>query len=183
MDATLSATLEDYVGVIFRLQKEKKYARVREIARRSQVAKSAVTCALRTLSEKGLVNYEPYEPVTLSTEGSEQAERILLRRHILEDFLANVLGLAPDRAEAAACGMEHAIAPQSMERFGCFLAFVHRNRDGDASWLAKFRGFLHESGNSGGCQDCIAAYMEQMKADASKGIDPKIAPKDRSNAQ
>jgi len=183
MDVTLSATLEDYLGVISRLQKERKYARVRDIAKRSKVAKSAVTFALRTLSEKGLVNYEPYEPVTLSPEGSEQAERILLRRRILEDFLVNVLGLAPDRAEAAACGMEHAIDPESMERFVCFLAFVHRNRDGDASWLDEFRGFISEGANGGGCRDCIAAYLERMKADASQEINPEIPSKDLPDAQ
>lgn len=183
MDAMLSATLEDYLGVIFRLQKEKKYARVRDIAQRSQVAKSAVTFALRTLSEKGLVNYEPYEPVTLSPEGSEQAERILLRRRILEDFLANVLGLTPERAEAAACGMEHAIDPESMERFVCFLAFVHRNQDGNTSWLDEFWNFIREGADNGGCQDCIAAYLERIQTNASEESGLEVAPKDSSYVQ
>lgn len=178
MDATLSATLEDYLSVIFRLQKEKKYARVRDIARQSRVAKSAVTSALRSLSEKGLVNYEPYEPVTLSPEGSKQAERILLRRRILEDFLANVLGLAPDRAEAAACGMEHALDPESTERFVCFLAFVHGNRDGDASWLDEFRDFIRVGADSKGYRGCINAYLGRMKPDTSKKITSEITAKE-----
>lgn len=167
MPTALSATLEDYLGVIFRLQQEKQFARVRDIADRSNVAKSAVTSALRALSEKGLVNYEPYEPVTLSPEGSEHAERIILRRQILEDFLANVLGLEKNHAMSTACNMEHAVDRESMERFVCFLAFVHRKGNSEANWLSEFRQFIGGGANNRTCKDCIKHYLERMKQGAA----------------
>jgi DtxR family Mn-dependent transcriptional regulator len=68
----LSATLENYLEAIFRLEEEKGFARVRDISSGLDVAKSAVTTALQSLSEKGLVRYEPYEPVRLSAEGRRE---------------------------------------------------------------------------------------------------------------
>ena len=61
----LSSTLEDYLEAICRLEQEKGFARVRDIARALGVANSTATAALQALSKKGLINYEPYEPVTL----------------------------------------------------------------------------------------------------------------------
>ena len=58
MTEDLSATLQDYLGVIHRLQRQRQFARVRDIAGELDVVKSAVTTALRSLADKGLVHYE-----------------------------------------------------------------------------------------------------------------------------
>ncbi|MBN1809477.1 MAG: metal-dependent transcriptional regulator [Planctomycetes bacterium] len=163
MGAVLSAALEDYLGVIFHLQQEKRFALVRDIADRSNVAKSAVTSALRTLSERGMVNYKPYEPVTLSAKGNEQAEWLMLRRQILEDFLTNILGLDPDRVSVTACDMEHAVDRESMERFICFLAFMHSKGTGKTNWISGFRRFVDRGANNSTCKNCIKQYLEQLK--------------------
>jgi len=44
----LSATLEDYLQVIFRFQQEKQFARISEVASSLKVARSAVTAALHS---------------------------------------------------------------------------------------------------------------------------------------
>lgn len=164
MTTPLSAALEDYLGVILRLQQERRVARVRDIADQSNVAKSAVTAALKTLSAKGLVNYEPYEPVTLTSEGAEQAEYILLRRRLLEDFLTSVLALEPVRAAAAAGDMEHAVDREAMERFVCFLAFVNQQHEGRTSWLAEFRSFVAGGTDNAACRACIQAHLERLRS-------------------
>ena len=61
----LSASLEDYLEAILHLVTEKQVARSRDIAKRLRVNRSSVTGALQALAKKGLVNYEPYEAVTL----------------------------------------------------------------------------------------------------------------------
>ena len=73
MTRPLSATQEDYVETIFRLAEENRVARVKDIAAHLGVHKSTVTGALRSLSEMGLVNYEPYGYITLTAVGEQRA--------------------------------------------------------------------------------------------------------------
>jgi len=162
----LSSTLEDYLEAIFRIEREKRFARVRDISSALSVAKSAVTAALQTLSQKQLVNYEPYEPVTLTPEGHRVAERIDLRHRIIEDFLRNVLALEPERAQSIACGMEHAIDREALERFVCFLAFVKQRHAQGGQWLQEFRRFIAEGVHDRTCEQCIEEYLENLEADA-----------------
>jgi len=156
----LSATLENYLETIFRLEEEKGFARVRDISSALDVAKSAVTTALQSLSEKGLVKYEPYEPVTLSGEGRQKASRVVLRHRVMEDFLRNVLGLEAERADSIACGMEHAIDRDALDRFVCFLAFVGRRREEGESWLDEFRRFISEGTAEQTCEECMQQYLQ-----------------------
>ena len=159
MNQRLSSTLEDYLETIFRLEQERRFARVRDISAALNVAKSAVTTALQSLSDKGLVNYKPYEPVTLSAEGRDRAGRIVLRHRVMEDFLHNVLGLDPERADSMACGMEHAIDRDALDRFVCFLAFVGKRREGGESWLDEFRQFIREGTAEKTCEECMQQYL------------------------
>ncbi len=168
MAAELTATLEDYLETIFRLEQEKHFARVRDISASLDVAKSAVTTALQSLSAKGLVNYEPYEPATLSPEGRRRAERIALRHRVIEDFLESVLGLPEERADSIACGVEHAIDRDALDRFVCFLAFVGKRRGEGESWLEEFRRFIREGTAEETCQECVQQYLEAAGIEAEQ---------------
>ncbi len=160
MTQELSATLEDYLETIFRLERDRGFARVRDISAGLDVAKSAVTMAMKSLAEKGLVNYEPYEPMTLSAEGRRLASRIVLRHSVLEDFLGHVLGLEADRADAIACGMEHALDREALNRLVCFLAFLARGEDEGRNWLAEFRRCIQAGDADHTCEKCMDQYLE-----------------------
>lgn len=161
--AKLSPTLEDYLEVIWGLEQQKGFARVRDIAEAMGVANSTGTAALQTLHEKGLVNYKPYEPVTLSAAGREKSDSIVLRHRIVEDFLVNVLDIAPERAEPIACGMEHVVDREALQRFICFLAFIKQHSPGGIDWLGQFRQFIKEGTDDQTCRECVEAYMEQLQ--------------------
>jgi len=168
MVSQLSPTLEDYLQAILRIEREKHFARVRDISDALSVAKSAVTNALRRLSEKDLVNYRAYEPVTLSTAGRRRAEKILLRHRIIVHFLENILGLEPNRAEPVACGMEHAIDRDALERFTCFLAFVGHRREEGQSWLDEFQCFINEGAGEQTCEQCIEEYLRKLRTNSAE---------------
>ena len=70
----VSAAMEDYLEAIFHLVVEKQVARARDIAEGLKVSRSSVTGALQSLAEKGLVNYEPYEVITLTRKGKKIAD-------------------------------------------------------------------------------------------------------------
>ena len=69
MSAVLSASLEDYLKAIFRIVAVKQAARAKDISARLSVSNSSVTGALRTLADRGLINYAPYDLITLTPLG------------------------------------------------------------------------------------------------------------------
>jgi len=120
----LSSALEDYLEAMARVSAQKGAARVRDIAAALSVHKSSVTAALRALSQKGLVDYAPYEIATLTPQGQQVAERIARRHEVIRDFLVEVLSVDDDVAEANACRMEHDLDREVLERLRLFAEFV-----------------------------------------------------------
>lgn len=59
---------------------------------------------MRALAERGLVNYAPYDLITLTAEGLRAARDITRRHEVLRDFFIEVLSVNPlCRAPAAVC--------------------------------------------------------------------------------
>ncbi len=87
----ISGALEDYLEVILYLEKNQKVARVKDIADRMGILRGSVTSGLKSLSEKGLVNYEPYKFITLTPKGEKIAKEITRRHYTIKDFLKTVL--------------------------------------------------------------------------------------------
>ena len=54
----LTTSMEDYLEAISILEEDKKYVRVRDIARHMKVKMPSVTGALKSLTERKLVNHE-----------------------------------------------------------------------------------------------------------------------------
>jgi len=159
----LSSTLEDYLETIYRIEKKKRVARPRDISRAQNVAGSTVTAALQSLAQKGLINYEPYEVITLTEDGRKRADQLFVRHNIIEDFLKNILGLEAERAAATACDMEHAVDQEALECFVCFLAFMKRHSPDAAKWLDDFRHFVDEGVNGRSCKECVKEYMKELR--------------------
>jgi len=163
VDDQLSRTLEDYLQAIYRIEAEKRVARPRDICKAQGVAASTVTAALQSLGDKGLINYEPYELITLTAEGREKAEQLATRHHIVRNFLEDILGLQASEAEATACEMEHAVGPHALERFVCFLAFVGRHSPAGVDWLDEFRRFMQEGADGHSCEECVKEYRKTLQ--------------------
>lgn len=166
MAEELTSTLEDYLETIYCLEEEKRVARPRDIAEAQGVARSTVTAALQSLSEKGLINYEPYELITLTEEGQQKAQRLDSRHRIMRDFLESILGLDAQRADETACGMEHAVERDVLERFTCFLAFMRRCSTDGTGCLEQFREYIEEHTGPDGCHECLDNYVEKLEAES-----------------
>jgi DtxR family Mn-dependent transcriptional regulator len=120
----LSPSLEDYLEAVLDLVQTDKVARVRDIARRLKVGMPSVSSALRALAQRGLVNYDPYQVITLTAQGQRLAREIGRRHNVLHGFLANVLKLDEATAQANACRMEHAVDPVVLDRLEKLTAFI-----------------------------------------------------------
>ena len=68
---SLSGSLEDYLETIYELVRDKKLARVKDIANRRGVRSASVTPAMKRLAELGLIEYVEREYIDLSEDGLE----------------------------------------------------------------------------------------------------------------
>lgn len=156
VEERLSESLEDYLEAILAVQGEKGAARPKDLSNRLGVGPSAVTAALKTLADKGLVNYAPYEVVTLTEPGKGIAEDVDRRHTALKEFFVRVLDVDPAIADAGACRMEHSVPREIVDRFIRFVDFVELCPRGGPSFIEGFR-FHYESGcTREECGTCIA---------------------------
>jgi len=144
----ISESLEDYLKIIFQLERERRVARVKDIAARKGVRMASVTGALRRMSKEGLVRYGAREFVELTDEGSSLARKVLQRNDFLRRFLSNTLGLDPDTADRDADAIEHHLSSETLARFAAFYQFMESY--GHTQLLTKFL----EDGVTVPCQDC-----------------------------
>jgi len=122
----LNEKLKDHLLTIYQLCSENRVARAKEIAARLRIRPYAVTAALRALGDLGLINYAPYDVITLTRDGEEMARRIMQRQQALADFFIEVLEVEPDDAQQAAARMEHHMPRLILDKM---MLFPRRSRD------------------------------------------------------
>lgn len=165
----LSASLEDYLEAIFHIVGEKQAARAKDICKRLKVRSSSVTGALRSLAEKQLINYAPYDVITLTPEGRTIAEDVVRRHEALRDFFVKVLLVKNVEAEEAACKMEHAIPPNILERFIQFVDFVDVCPRGGAEWIKGFGYHCKHGEKWEECEQCVSLLLKDMRKTRRRG--------------
>ena len=116
--------MENYLEAIFNLAKEKRVVRVRDIAKRLGVKMPTVSNMLKTLSDKGLIDYEKYEYLELTGKGSGVGSDIDQRHQILRGSLTDILEIDFDQADEDACKMGRAVSDLTFEGFVGFMLFV-----------------------------------------------------------
>lgn len=159
---SLSQSLEDYLKTILQVMAEKQAVRAKEIARKLGVGSSSVTGALKALADRKLINYAPYDVITLTPEGRAIAEDVLFRHTTLRRFMIDVLAVDAETADSAACQMEHVIPPVVMQRLVQFAQYVHECPDAAAQWTPNVgfhcaNAFVGET-----CERCVNAIQDNQ---------------------
>ena len=162
-ELVLSSSQEDYLEVIYHLLHEKQAARVKDIAKRLRVKASSVSGALKNLAEKGLINYAPYEFITLTSSGKTIALDVIKRHEALRDFFVKVLSIKYEEADKAACEMEHCITHHILERFIDFVDFVETCPRAGTKWIKGFGYYCDNTNNMENCEKCIGECMIELK--------------------
>lgn len=163
-DPVLSENMEDYLEVILDLEKTNKVARAKDIADRLNIQRGSVTGGLKTLEEKGLINYEPYSFITLTTKGMQIAREIKRRHNILESFFVKVLQVDPQTAEATACRMEHVVDSNFLDRLVNFINFVETCPRTGQDWLQHFIDYCATGDHDREkCSQCITECVNRYR--------------------
>jgi len=161
--AALSSNMEDYLEAIFHISSAKQAARAKDISDRLKVNKSSVTGALRSLAEKGYVNYAPYDIITLTDKGKILAEDVVRRHETLKDFFMKILLLEEDEAEESSCKIEHAISNKILDRIINFVEFVEICPRGGQEWINGFRRHCEKGDTAVRCAGSISLCLENLE--------------------
>jgi Mn-dependent DtxR family transcriptional regulator len=120
-----SSAVEDYLERILELINTKGYARVVDIAGSLSISQASVTNMVQKLDADGLLKYEKYRGLVLTTAGEELARSITHRHQLLTDFL-QLLGLDPQTIHHDVEGMEHHISPATVHAIESLTAQLKR---------------------------------------------------------
>ncbi len=120
-----SAAVEDYLERILELINSKGYARVVDIAAGLKISQASVTNMVQRLDAEGLLKYEKYRGLALTTTGEQLARNITHRHHLLTDFL-KLLGLDDQVIYHDVEGMEHHISPPTLRAIEALTSQLQR---------------------------------------------------------
>ena len=135
-----SQAVEDYLERILELINTKGYARVVDIAQSLKISQASVTNMVQRLDAEGLLNYEKYRGLILTTAGEALARNITRRHQLLTDFL-KLLGLDEEVIYHDVEGMEHHISPPTLRAIQALTQQLQRQ----PALLAKVRKQSHEN--------------------------------------
>lgn len=134
VDPSLTASLEDYLEAMLRLEQEKGLVRGKELARRLGVSNASISGVVPKLEKMGLVVYERYGPIKLTPKGRRVARSVLRREEVLVAFFREVLGIPHAKAREEACRIEHGISLKSLRRLEAFLSYLRGDPSALKGW-------------------------------------------------
>jgi DtxR family Mn-dependent transcriptional regulator len=161
-DHQLSASLEDYIEAIYHIISDHEVARGKDICQRLKVSGASVTEALRALSKKGLINYAPYEVITMTDQGRIIAEDVVRRHNALKKFFVEVLAIDDATAEVGACRFEHTAPAEIIERMVKFSKFLDVCPRGGKELIQGFADFCAKGKPRVNCDECISQCLDNI---------------------
>ena len=126
----LSNAIQDYLKEIYKLQSRGGRATTSAIAKSIGVAPSSATSMLKKLAALGLVEHARYRGVTLTDTGERVALEVIRHHRLLEQYLAQTLGLSIDAVHAEADRLEHALSEELEARIDESLGYPSHDPHG-----------------------------------------------------
>jgi Mn-dependent DtxR family transcriptional regulator len=125
--------VEDYLEAVYELIQRKGYARSSDIAEQLGVKSASVTSMLQKLHGMGLIVYERYRGLTLTSSG-ERLARSLQQKHLTILKFLCILGIEEKIAKSDAEGIEHHVHKNTIDRIGRFVDYATQH----PSWYKAF---------------------------------------------
>ncbi|WP_026888518.1 transcriptional regulator MntR [Clostridium beijerinckii] len=125
-DRKLTASMEDYLEMIYRLSLNKGYLRINELSSALNVQPPSATKMVQKLSEERLVKYEKYGIIILEESGKELGATLLNRHHTIENFL-RILDIPDKEILEETEKIEHTISKETSKCFQDFVQFIESN--------------------------------------------------------
>ena len=127
----LTDAMQDYLKEIHKLRMEGRKPTTSAIAERMAVRPPSVTAMLKRLTSLGLAEHAPYRGVELTPAGERVALEVIRHHRLLEQYLAQALGLSLDEVHSEADRLEHAISEELEARIDRSLGYPTHDPHGD----------------------------------------------------
>lgn len=111
-----SQTEENYLKAMFTLSGERGDISLSDLSGMLEVSTPTANSMVKKLSEKGLVNYEKYKPLSLTAKGKKDAALIIRKHRLTEMYLVEKMGFGWEQVHEIAEQMEHIKSPQFFDR-------------------------------------------------------------------
>lgn len=122
----LSKASEEYLKTMYVLKKQSGNIRVTDIANKMNCTKASVNKAIYNLKDEGMLNYESYGTIELTSEGENLAKKILEAYDIVYLFLKDVLNIDEIEAEQEAERIKSVINDNTINKLA---KYVHNVLD------------------------------------------------------
>ena len=119
---------EDYLEAIL-FRSDEGPVGAKEVRESLSVRGSTVTEMFKRLESKGLVSYQKYKGAELTEKGEQVARDVSEKHRFLVKFLKSI-GVSSERAENEACGMEHILSVDTIEKIRGFARDKIENFEG-----------------------------------------------------
>ena len=124
----LTASMEDYLEMIYRLSVSTGFTRIHELSEALNVRPSSTTRMVQKLGELNLLQYEKYGVIILKENGKKLGELLLKRHHIVESFF-RLLGVPEDKILKETEKVEHTLSNETTKCFEEYISFIKDNPD------------------------------------------------------
>ena len=125
-DNLLTASMEDYLEMIYRLSLNTGFTRMHELSDALNVQPPSATKMVQKLAELKLLKYKKYGILVLEEEGKTLGEELLNRHNIIESFL-RILDISESKVLEETEKIEHTISNQTTKCFKDFVQFIKDN--------------------------------------------------------
>jgi DtxR family Mn-dependent transcriptional regulator len=112
----LTAAVQDYLREIYKLEEDGQRAATSRVAEAMGVSAASASTMLKRLATLGLVEHSAYRGVVLTDAGRRVALEVTRHHRLLEQYLAETLGVPLDQVHAEADRLEHALSELVEER-------------------------------------------------------------------
>lgn len=120
---SLTASMEDYLEMIYRLSKNTGFTRIHDLAKALSVQPPSATKMVQRLAILNYLKYEKYGVILLKEDGKQMGEVLLKRHTIIEEFL-RILNISEVMILMETEKIEHTISAETVERFKEYTRFV-----------------------------------------------------------
>ena len=138
----INRSTEDYLKGIYTLQEENQSVATSVLAKHLKIGDGSVTDMVKKLSDRNLINYAPYQGVTLTPDGRRLALKMVRRHRLWEMFLVKFLNYSWDEIHDEAERLEHVTSDDLEERID--KALGHPKVDPHGSPIPSVSGELVE---------------------------------------
>lgn len=160
----LTRSLERYLIAIYELINGNNNVMVKDVAEKMQIGGASTSEAIKTLANRGYIDYQPYCSIKITEKGTRTAEEKILRHDTIAKFLSEVLLIEDENIEECASKMEFSMPDDVFERFIKYLSFMQKCSCKEPKWVKSFHKYLEQGEMQ---EKCILCAKNKEKFDNS----------------